>query len=731
MLRAYSISSIKHNRAASISIATATLIAAAFLSLLCCLFYNIWTYEVDAIIREEGGWHGRVTVAEGEGALSAVRAHPNVESAAIHDALSGENGVAIDVTLHNARTAYRDMPAIAALAGVPADSVSYHELLLSRYLIHDPLDPEPPLLLRFYLAVLLVVSLSLILIIHNAFAVSMRARIRQLGMLSSVGATPRQIRACLMQEAAMLCAAPILLGVGLGVALGAFVVHATNLLASDMAGRHAATFQYHPLVLAATLLAAALTALVSARLPAGKLSRVAPLAAIRDPVETHLTRRARAPVLSALFGVEGELAGAALKAQKKALRTASLSFTLSFLGFAVMLCFFTLSDISTRHTYFERYRDAWDVMVTIPDTKIEDFAPERPLSELPDARSVVAYQKAAAACPVPADWLSDEVRALGGVQALAGDSVAREDGAYIVHAPVIIMDDAAFLAYCAQIGITPTLGGVIVVNRIWDSINSTFRYRTYVPFVNEDRRTLPLRGVGGQETRDVPILAYTQAPLALREEYPDYALTQFVPASLWKDMSSSIGAAEPDTFVRILAREGADPDELDALEADALSCIGGTYAPESGNRVREELENDSMLHGFKLLLGGFCALLALIGIANVFSNTLGFLRQRRREFARYMSIGMTKRSVRKMLCLEALLIAGRPLLITLLLTIPAVAGMIAASHIDPMEFIVQAPIAPVLLFAFAVFGFVGLAYCIGGKKVLAPDLSEALRSDLF
>ena len=52
--------------------------------------------------------------------------------------------------------------------------------------------------------------------------------------------------------------------------------------------------------------------------------------------ELYLKRRKKSRLLSLLFGVEGELAGNALKAQKKALRTSSLSFIFSFLAFAVM-----------------------------------------------------------------------------------------------------------------------------------------------------------------------------------------------------------------------------------------------------------------------------------------------------------------------------------------------------------------------------------------------------------
>ena len=92
----------------------------------------------------------------------------------------------------------RDRPLIVRQLGLEDDAASYHLLLLSRYLIHDPQDETPPLLMTFYLVVLLLLSLSLILVIHNSFAVSMNARVHQFGIFSSIGATPGQIRTCLL-----------------------------------------------------------------------------------------------------------------------------------------------------------------------------------------------------------------------------------------------------------------------------------------------------------------------------------------------------------------------------------------------------------------------------------------------------------------------------------------------------------------------------------------------------
>ena len=82
-----------------------------------------------------------------------------------------------------------------------------------------------------------------------------------------------------------------------------------------------------------------------------------------------------------------------------------------------------------------------------------------------------------------------------------------------------------------------------------------------------------------------------------------------------------------------------------------------------------------------------------------------------------------------MFWIEALVIAGRPVLITLPVTAAFVWWMITASYLNPMEFWAAAPVVPILLFIAALFGFVGLAYYLGGRQILKCDLTEALRSD--
>ena len=678
MWKDYSRDYIKNNRAVGYSIMAASFIAALFLSFLCSLFYNFW---LD----------------------------------------SAENGE-------------KEVPVVLAV---------------------------------FYLIVVFLVCLSLILVIHNSFAVSMRSRLHQFGIFSSIGATPGQIRVCLLQEAFMVSAFPIPAGILAGTLCSFGTVRAMGAFAENLAGGRRMDFAMHPAILVMILVLSLLTVLLSAWIPARKLSRITPLEAIRGTGELQLEKKKSSFLLSSLFGVEGELAGNALRAQRRALRTTTVSMTFAFLGFMLMQSFFTISGISTEHTYFEAYQDAWDVYVTVKDTKIEDFALTDEVRETEGAQSAVIYQKAQMKSLVPADCISPELQEKGGLEALTGISPVDRDvqsssgfpssdeevessssslrsdenvqgssglspsveSIYLVKAPLIILDDESFAEYCRQIGARVQMDGVIVYNRIWNSADSNFRYPEYLPYIKEDTEQITLYGTDSPV--GIPVLACSGEVPVLREEYPDYALVQFMPLSLWRKFGARLGGAEGDLRIRLLSEDRKNPAALHALETDILQVLGERYETESENRIQEKRDNDTMIWGYKMILGGLCALFALIGIASMFANTLGFLSQRRREFARLLSVGLTPGGIWKIFCLEAVGLIGRPLFLAALLSGAATAFMIKISYLDPAEFIRQAPVGPILVFILVVFGFAALAYYLGGRKLLRMDLAQALRDDTF
>ncbi len=734
MWKDYSLSYIKNNRSSGVSVMIAAFISALLLSLLCGLFYNLWKYEVERLELEEGAWQSRLTGELDQEDAAFIKNFANVKDAVINEgeASSGEN--VIDIYFDHMSAVLADTPQIAESVGVSPEAVAYHDALLSMYLIRSPQDSAPRLVFPLFILITGMASFSLIIIIHNSFAVSMNVRIHQFGIFSSIGATPRQIRTCLLQEAAVLCAVPVLAGNLIGVIGCMGLMQMTNiLLGSGVPGRHEASFGYHPLVLALTLLLTVITIWISAWLPAGKLSRLTPLEAIKNTGELQLKRKRRSPVLAFFFGVEGELAGNALKAQRKALRTASLSLVFSFLAFTIMQCFFTLSGISTRETYFERYQDMWDVMVTVKDVEVDSFEETKKIRELPGMDSVIVYQKAEAKRIVTEDEMSEEMKSFGGFSHAFGEDVTRTDEGWMVNAPIVIMDDASFLAYCEQIGILPQLNGAVIRNQIRDVTNPDFRHPRYMPYLKTENMTSLLRQSGREEmTAEISVLSYTEEVPVLREEYATldfYELVHFIPVSLWKEIKGQISGSQEDTYIRILGKEDVTLTELRALQNEVVQTVTPKYAVESENRIQEYEANDRQIQGMMTILGGFCVLLAVIGIGNVFSNTLGFVRQRKREFARYMSVGMTSAEIRKMFCIEALVIAGRPVLITLPIAVLSVWYMLKKSYLEAGIFLSQAPFIPITIFMLAILGTVALAYGLSWRNIRKIRLAEILRDD--
>ena len=738
MWKDYSSDYMKNNRSSSLSVMIAAFISALLLSLLCGLFYNAWKYEVERITQENGGWHSRISGEFAKEDMETAKNFANVKAVVVNEKGSDSAETVLDIYFDDRGLVFSDTLRIARQIGAAPETIIYNYELLAMYLVRDSGDTAPRLLFPMFILITVAASFSLIVIIHNSFAVSMNARIHQFGIFSSIGATPKQIKTCLLQEAAALSAVPVMVGNLSGIAGSKGLLQMINvLLGSGIAGRHKAVFSYHPLVLVLTLLVSVLTIWISAWLPARTLSKLTPLEAIKHTGELQLKRRKNSHFLSLLFGVEGELAGNALKAQRKALRTASLSLISAFMAFTVMQCFFAISGISTRETYFERYQGAWDVMVTVKDTDVDAFGETDPVQEMNGLESAIVYQKAMAKRIITEKEMSEDMKAFGGFSHAPGNDVTQVDDGWLVDAPIIILDDNSFLAYCAQIGVTPQLGGAVIFNQIRDVTNPDFRHPDFMPYIKTpgagENTASILRQSGNEEmTARIPVLAYTEKVPVLREEYAKrnyYELVHFIPVSLWKEIKGQIGGVEEDSYIRILGKENASLEELHMLQDEISHILSGSYTIESENRIQESETNDKQIQGMMAIFGGFCILLAMIGISNVFSNTLGFVRQRKREFARYMSVGLTPKELKKMFCTEALVVAGRPILISLPLTIIAAAYLLKTSYLEVGVFMAEAPWLPISLFMLAILGSVALAYYLAWRNIRKISLAEVLRDD--
>ena len=564
-----------------------------------------------------------------------------------------------------------------------------------------------------YIAVFTIASLALIMMIHHAFAATMTNRIHQLGILQSIGATPRQIKSTLVNEVVVLSLPAIIVGniIGIGLAwtIMSFIISSTANLRD-----YILTFTYHPLVFLGSFGFSMLTAAISAWIPARKLSRITPLEAIHYGNEPVIKRVKKYRIHSALFGIYGEMARKSLFARRKAMRIGTISILLAVFACISILNMLGVSGLSTEKTYFDRFRDNWDFLVTVKgDTYSVDLLGD--IRNTEDVTGCIVHRIVDSSTQIPADYLSSEVQTLG-LEKLSSSFTANEDGSYKTKVPIFILDDSSFAEYRGD----ASDANVVAVNIIWDSINSERTDRQYVPFLNDSQELI--LNVNGT---DITVSAFSEALPVLREELTQYSLTLVMSESYYASLGFDLAADETIYTVKM-----ADESKNDTVEENLLGLLAAypDYAFEG--RVQELADEMQIQQGLRMIIYLFSGILTCIGLANIFASTLGQIHQRKREFARYFAVGLTPKGAAKILTWEAVIVALRPILLTIIINIPLMAVMLDAGGIAAGDFIAKRlPLIPALLLFAAVIGFVALAYYLGGRKICNMNLVEAIKDD--
>ena len=163
---------------------------------------------IDSIIEKDGYWHIAVynTTAEQIADLEAAEGVLSTQMISID-----ENDV-FRITLKNPDEVYE----FASRYLSETTEYSYHTELLS-YLGISQSESIKSLIMGIAAALLLIIAVGAISLIYNAFAISVSERTKELGLLSSIGATQKDIRTIVYSEALLLGTVAIPIGIVLGL----------------------------------------------------------------------------------------------------------------------------------------------------------------------------------------------------------------------------------------------------------------------------------------------------------------------------------------------------------------------------------------------------------------------------------------------------------------------------------------------------------------------------------
>lgn len=197
-------------------------------------------------------------------------------------------------------------------------------------------------LLSITAVILAIIMIASVVLIYNAFAMSISERVRYLGMLASVGATRKQKKLSVYFESFILGVIGIPLGmlggiVGIGITLktlGSKII-STGMIMGVTDNNMQMKIVAPIWVIIGIILISVLTIFVSSYIPSKKASKITPIDAIRQTNEVKIKAKKlrSSKLIRAIFGYEGELANKNLKRNGRKARVITASIALSVVLF--------------------------------------------------------------------------------------------------------------------------------------------------------------------------------------------------------------------------------------------------------------------------------------------------------------------------------------------------------------------------------------------------------------
>lgn len=573
-----------------------------------------------------------------------------------------------------------------------------YDIYMNGYLINYecvfPIDGSFKALFTVAAVVALIIILTSVYCIKNSFNISITEKIRQYGMLASVGATRRQIKSSVKTEAAMLGVVGIPVGTMSGILASLILVKVVNALS---AGWLNVALSFHtslPALILAVILSIA-TIYFSATGSARRAAKVTPLEAIRNTKEIKIkSAKLKTPaIIGRIWGIGGVISYKNIKRNNKKYRTTVTSIVICSVTFIVISYFMSVAFSMVGMSYASPDYNIGINMSCKKDIDIEKLTKLVSGIEGVDDYLVGAGYDFDVSKPKYTKEYGEYCRQL------YADS---EDVSQMFL--ITVLDDKSYDKYASDAGIKNAAAGAILVNKctfdVYNENSSKYAkkemelykykagdtiecgYNVYDDASSDDNAveggtessTEDNSGYvdeetinnGVRKTVDVTIAGVTdKVPIG----YKGYSNTLLFMnpkgfESLWGDGKNGNeikpGYASYSAYVVAEnADEYQDTFEKETEENPEYSQIS-FYVSNLDKEMRDEKSLFTLLGVFAY---GLIVVIALIGITNIINTLSTGMELRSREFATLRSIGMTDKQFVGMVRLESVFISVKALVI--------------------------------------------------------------------
>lgn len=457
-----------------------------------------------------------------------------------------------------------------------------------------------------------IVIVSGILFIYNMYSLTYLKRIRDLGVLKTLGASNSQILKTLLWESTLLSLVSIPLGIVSGnMGIRLLLAYIRNKDLGDIF--NFLTFTPSWGVYLVTIVVTLFTVYLATILSARPVLRLSPIATLQEQFKTSSvkTRRRKYPLTRLLFGYEGFLARRNINRNKKRYILSGLSLTSSIVMLVVLAYLMGI----TNDTVDLQNTNRWDFEVH-PDIRFADYVEE----------SLNPY-------------VTDSMTTL--------ESIPLEEGEGGFNFCMVIMKDKEYEEQFGPVTENSAAVSDVLVHEgksQTGSITITDVDEEWTKVTESLTRHLTTRELTYNKVFSVEDTIFAYRPVYI---VPESRAKTFFNIPL-EDLDEKDW--DPTYYCTV------KPDSLDKIREVILEKYYGEGVISHYVDQRAEASNRvAFLETAQLLAYGFVILVTSIGALNVFNTIYSNMLLRKRELAELYSVGMTRNNLRKLVSIEGVI----------------------------------------------------------------------------
>lgn len=605
------------------------------------------------------------------------------------------------------------------------NAISYNSTLLALY-GESTYGNIMKSMITMIVIMLSLVSIGCIVVIYNSFAISVMERKKEFGLLSSIGATKKQLSYTVFFEALIEGIIGIILGIcGAYIGIGTVILIINNLIGDILVLKLNLVTNIVFIIIPVIFMI--LVIFISALVPSRRAAKVSPIEAIRqnDDIKINKKKIKTGKLVNKLFGIEGEIALKNIKRNKKKYRVTIVSLFISIVLFISFSSYMNYT-IDTASSVMGEVPYDYQISYFGDDNDIDALDKISEIIKSNDVKEYVSYS--ASNLSIIGNYIYSDEYLDFYKSAYGDDGIKALTNLKYQYISIYILDDISYNKYKELIGLDKD--SVILLNKFKGvSYGNNKRVNYDIPVINNGDINIKICNFDDNDedvdttkycNRKIDNIFITNKSFDLIEEFSymsDFKL--IVNKKLYDNISDS---GTHYTQYNIISDNTDNIDKL-TKELDKYDNVNYTNVKESMKQA------NNMILVVKILMYGFIGLITLIGVTSVFNTISTSMALRKREFAVLRSIGLTRKGFNKILFFESLFFGLK----SLIYAIPVSLGVTIIIHYALADMMsinsIVIPWKAIIISIVSVFVIVLLTMMYSTSKIKKHNIIEQIREE--